>query len=310
MDLGSGGTVDARPAPQDASTARADSANAEAPDGPTGGGAETGGAEPPLPAGDRGRTVCLNASGPGGPDTYQHIQSLFGALAIDNPDNQHMPPLRHVLEDVDDVVGPHFKMIIHRDIDVDNNRLDRQRVEMSVQPDAADLLKGKDGQAFTYTWRFKLGADLKISARWSIFFQIKSEVGSGNPSAPIVVLVGEGGVNLQIHQIGNDNASHTLAVTPMAPLRDQWLEATVHTVYSHHGAFSMTVKRADGTVALAANVRGADMWRDGPFTRPKWGIYRSLGDKQALNATEDNVRFANIAITPGDTPTDDCRNSK
>jgi hypothetical protein len=52
------------------------------------------------------------------------------------------------------------------------------------------------------------------------------------------------------------------------------------------------------------------MWRDGPFTRPKWGIYRSLDGKQALNATEDSVRFANIAITPGDAPTDDCRNGK
>jgi hypothetical protein len=48
------------------------------------------------------------------------------------------------------------------------------------------------------------------------------------------------------------------------------------------------------------------MWRDGDFTKPKWGIYRSLDDRGALNASEDSVRFASFGITPGATPTSDC----
>jgi hypothetical protein len=68
----------------------------------------------------------------------------------------------------------------------------------------------------------------------------------------------------------------------------------------------MTVKKLDGTMGLKADMRKADMWRDGDFTKPKWGIYRSLNDKGALNAREDSVRFANFGITPGDTPTSDC----
>jgi hypothetical protein len=58
---------------------------------------------------------------------------------------------------------------------------------------------------------------------------------------------------------------------------------------------------------LKADAPKADMWRDGDFTKPKWGIYRSLGDKGALNASEDTVRFANFAVTPGPTPDSDCR---
>jgi hypothetical protein len=264
----------------------------------------------PVSAGP-GKTTCLNADGPGGRDPYQLIYSLFGAGSIEAPDNQHMPPFRHLTQDTDPVVGPHFVVLIHRDIDLDPTsatRADRQRMEIKIHTGAADELKGHDGSTFTYTWRFKLAANLKISSSFSIFFQIKSE--GGNSSLPIAVLTGAGST-LEIHQVDNGNASHTLASTPFAPLTGQWLEASVHVTYGHKGAFAMTVKKADGTMVLNANAPGADMWRDGTFTRPKWGIYRSLNDKAALNPGEDSARFANIGITSGaGVPTSDCRNGR
>jgi hypothetical protein len=252
-----------------------------------------------------GKTVCLNADGPGGEDAYALVYRVLGPDALDNfPDNLHMPPVRHLREEVDDVVGPHFVALIHRDIDLDHLQNDRQRVEITVHAPGPARLKGQDGLTLTYSWRFKFAPNLKTSSAFSIFFQLKSE--GGNWSAPIVALTAHGN-NLEIHQIGNDGASHTLAGTAFLPLRGLWLEGFARATFSHQGAFYMTVKKPDGTTVLEANAPHADMWRDGDFTKPKWGIYRSLNDRGALNASEDTVAFANIGITAGATPDSTCR---
>ncbi|HXU80390.1 MAG TPA: heparin lyase I family protein [Polyangia bacterium] len=250
-------------------------------------------------------TACVNADGVGGQDTYALFQSALGSDALDvYADDQHKPPVRHIREDTDDVVGPHFVVVIHRDIDLDHLKNDRQRVEITIHPLGTERLKGHDGSTIVYTWRFKLAPDLKTSSAFGIFFQLKSE--GGNASAPIVALTAHGN-DLEIHQVGNDGVSHTLAGTAFSPLRGLWLEAYARATFSHQGAFFMTVKKPDGTVVLKADAPRADMWRDGDFTKPKWGIYRSLNDKGALNPGEDSVRFANFAITPGAAPDSDCR---
>jgi hypothetical protein len=252
-----------------------------------------------------GATTCLNADGVGGEDSYALVYRALGPEALDNfPDMLHMPPVRHLREDTDDVVGPHFVFLIHRDVDLDHLQNDRQRVEITVHAPGPERLKGHDGSTLTYSWRFRFAPELKTSSAFSIFFQLKSE--GGNFSAPIVALTAHGD-NLEIHQVGNDGASHTLAGTAFTPLRGQWLEGYARATFRHQGAFFMTVKKADGTTVLRADAPRADMWRDGDFTKPKWGIYRSLDDKAALNPGEDTVRFANIAITTGSTPDSDCR---
>jgi hypothetical protein len=281
--------ADARPPERDGASAGNDVAGAPNPGGP-------------------GQTACLNADGEGGQDTYALVYAVLGPEAIDNfPDTQHMPPVRHVREDVDDVVGPHFVVVVHRDIDLDHLKDDRQRVELTIHAPGTEALKGHEGLTITYTWRFKFAPDLKTSSAFSIFFQLKSE--GGNASLPIVALTAHGN-NLEIHQVGNDGASHNVAGTAFAPLRGQWLEASARATYSHQGSFAMTVKKPDGTVVLKADMPRADMWRDGDFTKPKWGIYRSLDDKGSLNASEDSVRFANFGITVGGAPTSDCRNGR
>jgi hypothetical protein len=280
----------------------ADAAGTPPADGPTAGpdAAITGPDAAPA-----GLTACVEADGAGGRDTYVLFQEVLGSDALDvYADDQHTPPARHIREDTDDVVGPHFVVVIHRDIDLDHLKNDRQRVEITIHPMGTERLKGHDGSTIVYTWRFKFAPELKTSSAFSIFFQLKSE--GGNASAPIVALTAHGN-NLEIHQVGNDGASHTLAGTAFTPLRGLWLEAYARATFSHQGAFFMTVKKPDGTVVLKADAPKADMWRDGDFTKPKWGIYRSLNDKGALNPGEDNVRFASFGVTPGATPDSDCR---
>jgi hypothetical protein len=54
-------------------------------------------------------------------------------------------------------------------------------------------------------------------------------------------------------------------------------------------------------------VNDIDLWRDGEFVRPKWGIYRGLLHKDELRSDEEKVGFATFAVTPGFEPTSDCR---
>jgi hypothetical protein len=111
--------------------------------------------------------------------------------------------------------------------------------------------------------------------------------------------------------VDNGNTSRTVAGTSFAAARDQWLEGYARATFKHAGSFFMTVKKPDGTILMKVDMPKADMWRDGDFTKPKWGIYRSLNAKGSLNATEDWMGLANIGITPGEAPPDsDCRNGK
>ena len=74
---------------------------------------------------------------------------------------------------------------------------------------------------------------------------------------------------------------------------------------SQSGAFSMTVKKPDGTMVISIASQGLDLWRQGEYVRGKWGIYR--GKSEQLRTVEETVRFANFAITAGAMPSSDCR---
>jgi hypothetical protein len=52
-------------------------------------------------------------------------------------------------------------------------------------------------------------------------------------------------------------------------------------------------------------MNGLDLWRQGEYIRPKWGIYR--GKSELLKQGEETVRFASFAITKGASPASDCR---
>jgi hypothetical protein len=56
---------------------------------------------------------------------------------------------------------------------------------------------------------------------------------------------------------------------------------------------------------IQIDMNGLDLWRQGEYIRPKWGIYR--GKSELLKQGEETVRFASFAITKGTTPSSDCR---
>jgi hypothetical protein len=65
------------------------------------------------------------------------------------------------------------------------------------------------------------------------------------------------------------------------------------------------VNSRDGTAILEANRAGLPLWRLGSeFVRPKWGIYRSLKDRDSLRPDEESLAIAALQISRGiDEPT-------
>jgi hypothetical protein len=258
-----------------------------------------------APAAPAGTTVCVNADGPGGRDTYSIITSVLGSGAVEHPDNDHHPAMRHIREEVDSTVGPHFVFLAHRDVDTDRQtNFDRSRIEIKVAPSGGhDQLKARQGQTFAYTWRFKMNAGMKFSNRFTHMFQLKSS--EGDAGAPLITITGRGGGagKLQVIHTGNPSKG-TLAETSLAGLQGVWLSVSVKATFSHRGSLQLSISKPDGTKVISINQSNLDLWRDGDHIRPKWGIYR--GKSNQLRAAEDDVRFANFAITPGGQPTSDC----
>jgi hypothetical protein len=262
-----------------------------------------------LPAPGDGRTVCLNSDGKGGRDAYSVIESVLGKGAVEhNPDMDHDPPLRHINEDSDGDVGAHFVFLAHYPIDNDGDpNDDRSRIEIKVNGGAPSDLKGTPGKTMTYTWRFKINAQMGFSNRFTHMFQMKSF--GGNSGAPIITLTGSGtgsGENLRVDFWGDNTDGKRLASVPLAGLKGIWLQVHVRAEISQSGAFSMTIQKPDGKTVMSINEKGLDLWRQGDYIRPKWGIYR--GKSTQLRTAEETVRFANFGITPGPSPTSDCRN--
>ena len=265
----------------------------------------------PVPAPGKDRTICLNADGPGGQETYARIESVFGRGAVENrSDTAHNPAFRHVKEDTDAEVGPHFVVYSHRDIDNDGSPDDdRMRTEFKVNTGADAAIKGTPGETLTYTWRFKMNAQMGFSNRFTHMFQMKSF--GGNAGAPIVTITGSGsgsGERLRVEYWG-DSADgvdgRRIAAVPMAGLKGIWLSVQVRAQISQSGTLAVTIKKPDGGTVINASASGVDLWRQGDYVRGKWGIYR--GKSPQLRAEEETVRFANFGITAGSNPSSDCR---
>jgi len=246
-----------------------------------------------------GKTYHLNAEGPGGKDTYELIYSVLGRNAIEHPDDDHTPPMRHIHQAVDDVVGPHFVFLAHRDIDTDRQKnFDRSRIEIKVAPSSGpwDILKAREGEIFTYSWRFKINRDMGFSKRFTHMFQFKSF--GGDAGAPIITITGrkssEDG-RLEVIHNGSPSVGH-LAKISLTGLKGVWLEVFCRATFSHQGTLFLTIKTIDGKEVLTLDQKNIDMWRNGDHIRPKWGIYRGKSDE--LRSQEETVCFSNFAITP------------
>lgn len=247
----------------------------------------------------------LSADGEGQVDTYDLIKNFAGPNPIESPDLYEVnhPGTPHIFESTDDDVGNHFVFVIHRDDDRDRDRLDitdRQRNEIKTYDKSEDAVKAYEGEIMIYRWKFKIESGISLTTRFSHFFQLKA-VG-GDDSMPIITLTG----NVQSGDDGFEvrhsplTSTVDLARIERSKVEGRWLTAYVRATFAEQGDFRMIILDEDAReVVFDISEQGLDMWRGTAgdhFVRPKWGIYRSLAEKDDLRATEEVVRFADFQV--------------
>jgi len=244
-----------------------------------------------------------------GLDTYDLIRAFGGDYVpgpIEAPDLYPInhPAVRHIYEDSDATVGDHFVFVIHRDIDIDRDRVendDRQRNEIKTYDKSEEAVRGFENETFVYRWKFRINASMEVSTRFTHLFQLKA-VG-GPDSHPILTISGaersgDDGIEVRYSPLQDDTM---LQRTNWNMVTGEWLEAYCRVTFAESGDLRLIVTRmSDDEVIFDIDERGLDLWRGedaSHFVRPKWGIYRSILDWDNLRADEEDVRFANFSIS-------------
>ena len=273
------------------------------------GGGATPPEETPLPEDedqfDSLSVRILAADGEGQVDTYDLIRNFAGPKPIEAPDLYAInhPGAPHIFEELDESIGDHFVFVIHRDDDRDRDRLDitdRQRNEIKTYDKSEDAVKAYEDEVMIYRWKFKIEPGISLTSRFSHFFQLKA-VG-GDDSQPMITLTGNVQSGDDGFEIRHSPLTGTvdLARVSRDKVEGRWLTAYVRATFSQEGDFRMIiVDEVEREVIFDISEQGLDMWRgDAPdhFVRPKWGIYRSLAEKESLRPDEEVVRFADFEV--------------
>ncbi len=241
---------------------------------------------------------------------YTQVQNALGAPP-ETPDCSHPAFGPHITEAMDTSLGKSV-FVFHMHVTPDNDRcvnFDRQRLEIKTDGSSPDALKGFLNDSVTYRWKFKLDAGFQPSSNFTHIHQIKA--GDGDSGAPIITLTprkGSPNIIQLIHSTGSSGGTSLGVVTStaLAPFLGTWVEAVERVTYSHTGSYSIVLTRiSDGATLLTYSNNNIDLWRVGTtFSRPKWGIYRSLLSQADLR--DEDVRFDRfcIAKAPADCVSD------
>ena len=92
------------------------------------------------------------------------------------------------------------------------------------------------------------------------------------------------------------NMQSTLKTASLDLFRGKWVKVTEVVKYDNLGSYYIKISRvSDGLVLFNYNISAIDMWQDGStFTRPKWGIYRSI--KSLSDLRDEKVKFSDFSI--------------
>jgi len=242
----------------------------------------------------------LKADGPG--NTYSLLNSVLGGTAYEVPDCSH--PQEHIREEFDQSLQKNvFVFSIHTNEDNDRcENFDRQRNEIKTYDPSNEKLKARNGEKVTYRWKFKIDANFQASPSFCHIHQIKG--GDGDDSNPIITITPRFGANnsdkMELIHIDSYNVTRKVKIVDLTPFKGQWVEAVEVMKYGTKGTYSLEIKKV-GTndVLLSYENQNIDLWRTGmTFSRPKWGIYRSLNNISYLR--DEDVRFADFCLAKGD----------
>jgi hypothetical protein len=169
--------------------------------------------------------------------------------------------------------GDHYRFLMHK---VDRDRLtDRQRNEVrGMRSDGNDLILLK-GAAWRFSQSMFIPGSLKGTTRFTHIMQMKVP---GTGSDPILTMSLRRSGSTQKIQIEVPAGGGTVGSTDLVPLQNKWIDMELELTIGDkpHGKVRWVLRDGSRTV-LDVTRSGLDTWVE-DRVRPKWGIYRSLGD--------------------------------
>ena len=247
--------------------------------------------------------VFMDADNTG--DAYARITAKGYGYEV--PDVLH--PVRHITMPWDSILRKYvFEFALHKDIDGDGSeRIDRQRNEIKTYGPSPETMKASYGETQTYRWKFRLDADFLPSSEFCHIHQIKAGDGP-DASLPLITLTPRAGSPDKLELIFTAptgmGGSGKPKIVNLAPFKGTWVEAYERIKYTETGTYDILIKRvSDDSVLMSYSNSNIAMWRSGTtFIRPKYGIYRSLGDSLSLvpKLRDEYVRFADFYLAEGE----------
>ncbi|GGO36451.1 Tat pathway signal sequence domain protein [Streptomyces lasiicapitis] len=169
--------------------------------------------------------------------------------------------------------GDNFRFNMHT-VDRDTSD-DRQRHEVTGCRTGDSYLKWQKGQTWRVTYRMFIPGSLKATTSFTHIMQMK-QPGAG--SAPIVVqslrrVGGKQTIELKIFE-----QDILVGRTDLEPLHDKWTDVDFQIKIGDGSSGSVRwILKSGSTTVIDKSKSGVDTFL-ADRVRPKWGIYRSLGD--------------------------------
>ncbi|WP_328779407.1 polysaccharide lyase [Streptomyces canus] len=153
---------------------------------------------------------------------------------------------------------------------------DRQRQEVTgLRTSGSSYLRWTEGQTWRVTYSMYIPSSLKATTSFTHIMQMK-QPGSG--TSPIVVQSlrrVNGGQTIELRLFEEDIL---VGRTSLDPLHDRWTDVDFQIKVGNGSAGSVRwILKSGGSTVIDASKTGVDTFL-ADRVRPKWGIYRSLGD--------------------------------
>ncbi|WP_246609245.1 carbohydrate-binding domain-containing protein [Nonomuraea rhizosphaerae] len=168
--------------------------------------------------------------------------------------------------------GNNFRFNMHT-VDRDTST-DRQRQEVTGTRNPGGYLQWLNGETWRVTYSMFIPASLKATTTFTHISQTKMP-GTGTDPITVTSLRRVNGVQTIEHKIFQSDI--LVGRTNLEPLQNKWIDAEYEIRIGDGGAGSVRWVLRDGATTLVDATRSGDTFL-GDRVRPKWGIYRSLGD--------------------------------
>ncbi|MGW1886854.1 Tat pathway signal sequence domain protein [Streptomyces sp. NPDC001970] len=169
--------------------------------------------------------------------------------------------------------GDNWRFDMHT-VDRDTST-DRQRQEVTGCRNGSSYLRWLQGETWRITYAMYIPSSLKATTTFTHIMQMKQP---GTGTSPIVVqsLRRVGGVQtIELKLFASDTL---VGRTNLAPLHDKWIDVDFQMKIGNGTSGSVRwILRNGSTTVIDASKSGVDTFL-ADRVRPKWGIYRSLGD--------------------------------